>query len=332
MGGAMRTPATGEFWGMPYVDYALSKNLITSSEYGSLSETTLNQSINREEMASLIVNALGSKGIIATTTDMESAKLTLSDFDSGSSQYYLKSISAVALGIITGYSEDQTFRPLNNATRAQATTVVHRMMTALNYTVDTALKINGVKLGDSYDAVVKLHGTALRQDISEYGFKWHVYHKNYQNYFMVGIENNTVVALFTAANLITSPNNLKIGLTKQQVNTALGQPLTSIKKGNTSYYQLDSEDFGIYLKNDAYITAYFDTVKNQMFMMKVISKTVEENYKLQYGAFTQELRKAYETEVFDLANAFRVENQLVPFKWHEKAAATARKQIGRAHV
>lgn len=325
VGGTLRAPASGEYWGMPYVEYALSQKIITESEYGGLTIDALNQNINREEMSGIVVGALGLKGISASTNDMETAKSTLTDFDTGSSEYYLKSLSAVALGIITGFSEDQTFRPQSNATRAQATTVVHRMMTKLDYTVDLSLKVAGIKLGDSYETVVKLHGAAIRQDNSEYGFKWHVYHKNYQNYFMIGIQNNTVVALFTASNLITTPTGLKIGLTKAQVTSALGQPLTSIKKDSTFFNQPDAADFGVYLKDGAYISAYFDTIDNQLFMIKVVSKPVEENYKLQYGTYTPELRTAYETEVFDLANVFRVQRQLPVFKWDEKVSATARK-------
>ena len=322
VGGAMRAPVTGEYWGMPYIEYALSQKLITDSEYGGLTIDALNQNINREEMSGIVVAALELKGITASSADMDTAKSTLTDFDTGSSEYYLKSLSAVALGIITGFSEDQTFRPLNNATRAQATTVVHRMMTKLDYTVDLSLKVAGIKLGDSYETVVKLHGNPLRQDISEYGFKWHVYHNNYQNYFMVGIQNNTVVALFTASNLTTG---LKMGLSKTQVTSALGQPLTSIRKDNTFFNQPDADDFGVYLKDGAYISAYFDTIDNQLFMIKMISKSVEENYKLQYGAYSSELRTAYETEIFDLANVFRVQRQLPLFKSDENVSITARK-------
>lgn len=45
-------------------------------------------------------------------------------------------------------------------------------------------------------------GKAGRLEPSEYGFTWHVYGRDFRNYFMAGLQDGRVVALYaTAASL-----------------------------------------------------------------------------------------------------------------------------------
>ena len=114
-----------------------------------------NQPISREEMALMIKNAgtLKGKPVIPAET-----KKTVSEFSDG------ESVSKWALGaaqyvvdngIITGY-EDGSFRPLNTATRAEATVMLQRFLeqvlwagpvdTSKNWTLTFSDEFNGTEL------------------------------------------------------------------------------------------------------------------------------------------------------------------------------------------
>lgn len=324
-----------EYWGTPYVEAALNTKLISESEYGGLTENSLNKNITREEMASIIVNAFYSTGAKVSATELQSASSKLSDLNQVSQEYQEQAIAAVALKIIEGYS-DNTFRPLNNASRAQAAAVSYKLLVEIGsitpitndptYTFTTAFAVNGIEIGDPYDLVLQKFGSPIREDLSEYGFKWMTYHNQYRNYFQVGVQNGEVVALFTASNLLTSTNGYKMNLTKTQVNTILGSPLSSIVKGNSEFLQYNDSETATYLNNNAYITSYYDTSNSgKLFATRIISKTVEQAFRSQYGTPSEALRIAFEKQLFDLANVYRLDYGKATLKWHEGLSAVARK-------
>lgn len=332
LGSVPRNPLKGEFWATPYVELALQMRLIKNNEYGGLTQSLLNMPISREEMASIVVNAFYSTGATLNPDDLVAASLTLSDLDKVSSVYYDQAVAAVALNIITGY-DDKTFKPTNNASRAQAAAVSHKLLVEIGVLTETPTPIskspyavNGISIGDSYDNVVTKFGLPLRKDISEYGFEWMIYHTNYKNYFQIGIQNNKVVALYTASDLLTSSNGLKINQTKPQVTALLGSPLTGIIKGSSQYMQYDNAEIATYFKDNLYITAYFDTADSgKMFSIKIVDGPIEASFMSQYGTPSDALRISFEKQLFDLTNVYRTAFGKPILKWSEPAAAVARK-------
>ena len=323
---ATRTPAKNEYWGTPYVEVALELGLVSESEFGGLTLAALEKPITREEMASIVVNAFYSTGATLSPQAIAAASKTLKDFNTVSHDYYNQAIAAVALEIITGYP-DGTFKPGECASRAQAAVVSHKLLVELGtLEADATYAVNGIKIGDSYEAVIKSKGSPLREDASEYGFKWLIYHDQYRNYVQVGIQGGKVVALFTGSNLLTSQNGLKMGMTKAQVETLLGKPLNSILKGTTDYLQYNNAETATYLNQKVYITAYYDTADSgKMFGVKLVDYTVEQAFKSQYGNTTDALRIALEKQLFDLLNVYRVSFNKPVLKWNEALAGVARK-------
>ncbi|HAS74393.1 MAG TPA: hypothetical protein DCS67_09640 [Clostridiales bacterium UBA8960] len=332
LGSVPRNPISGEFWAMPHVELALQLNLIKSNEYGGLTQTRLNMPISREEMASIVVNAFYSTGATLNADELAAASRTLSDLSRVSSVYYDQAVAAVALNIITGY-DDNTFRPTNNASRAQAAAVSHKLLVEIgvlpqvNAPVTASLyTVSGISIGDAYDKVVASLGTPIRRDLSEYGFEWLIYHNNYRNYIQVGIQNNKVVALYTASDLLVSKNGLKIGQIKSQVTSLLGKPLTGIIKGSSQYMQYDNDEIATYFKDNLYVTAYFDTADSgKMFSVKIIDGAVEAAFRSQYGTPSTALRNAFEKQLFDLTNVYRLAFGKPILKWSEPTAVVARK-------
>jgi uncharacterized protein YkwD len=333
-----RAPMANEYWGTPYVEVALDLGLIAESEFGGLTIASLDSEITREEMASIVVNAFYSTGATLSQQAIEAAAKELNDFNKVSPDYYNQAVAAVALDIMTGYPDD-TFGPLKNASRAQAAAVSHKLLVelgtleAISEKPDTpqtpALRsyaIDGIQIGDSYESVIKASGTPVREDTSEYGFKWLIYHDQYRDYHQVGIQNGKVVALFTASDLLTSKNGLKTGMTKSQVDALLGKPMNGILKGSYEFLQYNNAETATYLNQDTYITAYYDTADGgKLFGVKLVDYTVEQAFKSQYGTPSDALRIAMEKQIFDLLNVYRVSFDKPVLKWNENLANVARK-------
>ena len=192
-------------------------------------------------------------------------------------------------------------------------------------TTNKVYAVNGIGIGDTRASVIASHGNPLREDQSEYGFKWLIYHDQYKNYFQVGIQNDKVVALYTASNLLSGQNGLKMQLTKSEVTKLLGNPVTKISKGNTDYLQYSNEESATYFTDDVYITAYFDTGnQGKLFSVKLIDRSTEVAMRSQYGTHSDALRVAYEKQIFDLTNVFRRERNLSMLKWSDDMANVAR--------
>lgn len=331
----VRAVNPNEYWGAPFAEVALNASLITDDEYGGITESNLNKNISREEMASIIVNAFYSRGKTVSSQQKQTALQSLSDFNTVSSQYYDQSVASVALGIIGGFP-NATFGPKENASRAQAAVVSYKLLVELglitattndpSLTQTTEFSINGIEIGDAYDWVIQKYGQPVRQDVSEYGFKWLVYHNNYNNYYQVGILNNKVVALYTASDLLKSKNGLTMNLSKTKTTNLLGTPLSYIQKGNVQYLQYNTDETATYLSNNTYVTTYFDTADSgKLFAIKLVDYSVEQSLKSQYGPATDALRISYEKTIFDLTNVFRVAHGKTILKWHEALAGVARK-------
>lgn len=335
LGKVTRTASTNEYWGTPYVEAALSLGLIKDSEYGGLTVSSLDSDISREEMASIVVNAFYSTGATLSQQELEAAAKSLKDFGTVSPDYYKQAVAAVALDVMTGYP-DATFGPLKNAKRAEAAAVSYKLLVELgtiqaisqppNTPQTSAYAIDGIKIGDSYEAVIKSNGAPLREDPSEYGFKWLIYHDQYRNYVQVGIQSGKVVALFTASNLLVSANGLKMGMTKANVDTLLGKPMNGILKGNSEYLQYNNTETATYLNQKVYITAYYDTADGgKLYGVKLVDYAVEQGFKSQYGTPSDPLRIALEKQIFDLLNVYRVSFDKPILKWNENLAVVARK-------
>jgi len=332
---ATRATSTNEYWGTPYVEVALDLGLIAESEFGGLTIASLDSEITREEMASIVVNAFYSTGATLSQQAIEDAAKSLNDFNTVSPDYYKQAVAAVALDIITGYPDD-TFGPHKNASRAQAAAVSHKLLVELG-TLESIQQppqtpqasvyaIDSIEIGDTYEAVIKSSGAPLREDTSEYGFKWLIYHDQYRDYFQVGVQSGKVVALFTASNLLTSSNGLKTGMTKTQVDALLGKPINSILKGNFEYLQYNNAETATYLNQNVFVTAYFDTADGgKLFGVKLVDYSVEQAFNSQYGTPSDALRISLEKQIFDLLNVYRVSFDKPILKWNEKVAVVARK-------
>ncbi|WP_160722916.1 CAP domain-containing protein [Bacillus sp. USDA818B3_A] len=187
--------------------------------------------------------------------------------------------------------------------------------------------IFNIELGDPKDDVIENLGNPLRSTMNEYGTTWNTYHDHYQNFFMVMYDkDNKVAGLYTDQDLIASRNGIKLGAAKEIVSNLLGSPLTSIQKGLVLYKLPEEEDYDIFLRENTYVTVFYDKhEENTVTAVQLISKDME-NKKIDfYTKPTAQLKEGFEYQLFDLTNAARVEHQLPALTWDEHVQVTARK-------
>lgn len=120
-----------DYWASAYIEKAKDLELIEEGEFSDYK-----RQINRGEIARIIVRAIDE----SYSDDIKEYRELISDYNSipdGFKDYVLK---AYAKGIITGYP-DGTFRAENKATRAEASTMLIRMLDESERKVPDKLEI-----------------------------------------------------------------------------------------------------------------------------------------------------------------------------------------------
>ncbi|SHG16722.1 cell wall-binding repeat-containing protein [Ornithinibacillus halophilus] len=165
----------------------------------------------------------------------------------------------------------------------------------------------GISIGDSVKRVLSILGEPDRIDESRAKLEWYIYNSDYSNFLMVGIDNNQVIRLASNADVWNSTIDINIGTTKEVVEQKLVD-----EYGSGSYY-LDDSYFARF---------YYD--EHQDNSIALIELTGED---LEYidPRKTDSVARDMEKQIFDLANATRVQFGLKPFVWDEKARISSRK-------
>lgn len=172
-----------------------------------------------------------------------------------------------------------------------------------------AMVINGVslKLGDSVLTLKRKFGEPTRIDTSIYSFDYYVYNtKNYEHFFMVGVQNNKIVAFYSDTSTFKI-GSLNPSCSISQVNGLLKSSIDSTAK----------EAF--ITSNGLYYRLFFDQLGKKNLVGTLVS-SVPLTQKIR----TSTILKAEEREIFDTCNSARVRNGLTPFTWSEKAATASR--------
>ena len=188
--------------------------------------------------------------------------------------------------------------------------------------------IFNIELGDNRDDLIENLGAPMRSTINEYGTTWNTYHdNNYCNFFMIMYgDDHKVAGLYTDQDLIASKNGIKLGTPKQSVRDLLGKPLTTIQKGFVLYKLSDTEDYDVFLRDNDYITIFYDKHQgNTVTAVQLINKDLENKKTDIYTKGSSQLKEGFEYQLFDLTNAARVQHQLPVLTWDEHVQATARK-------
>jgi|GEM_PF-530060 len=329
---------TDDYWATPYIQTAIDAGLITENEYGDNTRSTYDAPISREEMASILIHIYLPDQADRDAVDIQTA---VTDLDTVSPEYAESVALALSLGFFTGFP-DATFRPTESATRAQAAVIICKY---LDYedrlpddpttedpttddpgdSLDSNFAVSGIEIGDSAETVSATLGSPNRVDASPYDFDWWIYHNQYEDYYMIGIGDDGVKALFVYSNTFESKLGLTLGMTKIRVSYILGSPVETISKSGIAYTQPNTDQMATYKNDSDYITAYFDSGDGgKLFALLIVDADSELEMNGIYGNQTDALRLAYEKEILDLTNVFRVSQGTYPLAYSDAIAVTAR--------
>ncbi|MEH7128043.1 CAP domain-containing protein [Neobacillus drentensis] len=192
---------------------------------------------------------------------------------------------------------------------------------------EQVFSINNIELGNLKEDIDHNIGKANRSSLNEYGTKWYTYHEDYHDFFMVMYDKtNKAAGLYTNQDLIASTNGIKMGSSKKDVRSKLGEPLTKIQKGLTIYQLQENSDYDMFLLKGTYVTIFYDKHEdNTVTAMQLIRKDFEEKKTDFYTKANSALKEGFEYQLFDLTNAARVKHQLPILTWDEHIRGTARK-------
>ena len=182
-----------------------------------------------------------------------------------------------------------------------------------------------IKIGDSKDSVIKKINKPNRIDKSEYNFNWYVYNAYKENFFMIGIKNNKVVALFT--NNIDSCENEGIYINKDIKYIKENYETLKYKNKENIKYEISSNDeYSVIYKNKKYITVFYDKFnKNKICAYQIIEKSCEDEIKDIYAQEDKNIEKSFMYQIIDLTNSTRYKYNLNGLAYDEKATICARK-------
>jgi uncharacterized protein YkwD len=186
--------------------------------------------------------------------------------------------------------------------------------------------IHNIELGDTKEDIENNFGIANRTSLNEYGTNWYTYHDNYQNFFMVMYdENNIAAGLYTNQDVLASSNEIKLGSSKENVRTKLGEPITKIQKGLVIYQLQENSDYDMFLLDNTYTTIFYDKHEdNTVTAIQLISQDIENKRAEFYTKASPALKEGFEYQLFDLTNASRVNHALPILSWDSHVRETAR--------
>lgn len=315
LGETVRVARPGEYWGQPYIDHARALGLIQASDFATLTAVTFDKPILREEMAGVVSAAYLRSNEMPAASTLSSAAGMIRDLSAVRECFQEPTLVAYAVKLLSGYT-DGSFRPAGSATRAESSVVTAKLLAdrlglseisaAAPLLTAPTIKVAGISIGDSQEKVTQTLGTPLRKDLSEYGFEWLIYHKDYKDYVMIGVASGKVVGLFTHYGPFESAIGLRMGSTRGDVQAKYGGGLTKIDKGSFTFLIQTSEEFDLYKLPSGYATFFYDLQDgNTVIAFQLIAPATEEAFKSLYGTASAALRTAYENQTFDLTNVFR---------------------------
>lgn len=190
-----------------------------------------------------------------------------------------------------------------------------------------AFSVKGLAVGQTEPEVIAMLGEPARKDPSIYGFTWYVYKASYQDYAQVGMKDGKVVALYSLSSNWDTSSGVTKGSAFSAVTKAYGTPLAYVLKGNTRYLlNTNDQEELVYSLDGAYATFFIDKhVQNQATALLVVEKSIEEKTTRDRIVWNDSLKRAFERQSFDLANAARAQFKLPAFSWSEAISGTARK-------
>lgn len=299
-----------------------------SSSYASESYTNNNFNSNSSSNQSISGSDNSSQAL------NDSSSLTSSSYSSKSLTSSSQTVSKPASSSIVSKVSSTASSTVSSSPAVSKPPVVVPTITpkpvpttgAIKTVVSTKIVLDNL-IGQSESSIISQFGQPGAKELSEYGFKWYIYNKDYKRFIMIGISNSKVVGVYSNSSSLIF-KNVTVGKARTSVKSALtpsfGSPLTAIQKGNTRYIINSTAQRDIFYTGSSYATMFYDNIAGQtLTAIQIISKETEMLIGY-YGTPSAELSRSFEKTSFYLANAIRVRMGKLPFVWDDKMASVAR--------
>ncbi len=165
---------------------------------------------------------------------------------------------------------------------------------------------------------------------SEYQMDWKIDASQYTNFYLVGSSQNKDVGGYETRKG-TSIFGIAVGASAGTVQQKYGQPLESIRKGNTQYIQNYTDNYGnttsgTYLIDDYYVTFFYDIHKNNIVRsVQWVSAATEATKPTFFRTnITENYRVSQEELMVHLINEARVAEGLDPLTYTPQYNSIAR--------
>ncbi len=190
---------------------------------------------------------------------------------------------------------------------------------------ENILNYENIKIGYTKQQLINLLGNPDRIDESEYDFKWYVYNNDLDNFFMVAIQDDEVVGMYSNSLNSIELNEIQLNKTKDEIRKTY-KPLEYKIKNNTKYLIDSNEEYDIIEVDNKYITLFYDVHNdNKICSYQIIKEKTEKNLKDMYPKESDyDLAKSFELQMIDLINSIRSKNGLNQLYLSENATLSSR--------
>ncbi|MDP4152125.1 MAG: S-layer homology domain-containing protein [Bacillota bacterium] len=235
------------------------------------------------------------------TVNILGFKLNLSAFRSLDSYTDLKNVASWAkdaveymlkAGIMAGTST-KTISPNDTTTREQAVVFMMRVFDEIKMP-DFTVGGTCLRIGYTKNYVINHFGAPDRIDETAYNYDWYVYDKDYNNFVMIGIENNRVSAILSNAPTFTFAG-FPSGTLKSSADESI-KPYASNCIITLLEDKIDSDK----------VIGIYTTISSK-------KDTVDDSVRF----------RCCEMEIFDCTNAFRVMNGKEPLAYSDTVSEVA---------
>ena len=175
-------------------------------------------------------------------------------------------------------------------------------------------------VGKNIGEITAAYGKQSRVDESEYGFNWYVYKNDYKRFMMLGVKDGQVVAAYCNSTYLSAQGFIRLGVTRDSVRNQLGDPITTMQRGNDIYVLPNTDQNDIFLIDGYYLRVYYDAFDS--FKVTSILKIKQEYEDQLFGKkidLTPGMLKAYSNESIDLVNSMRARKGLTILTEYGKA-------------
>lgn len=250
-----------------------------------------NGKVTREQMATVMFRFFKKTGVKLNSS---SSEVKFGDKQQISS-WAEEAVSVLSQNGILNGDANNNFNPKASASIEQIVVVFMQPKGAVTFKSPTgaeAIKIKNteISLGEDKNKVILKLGQPDRVDFNIYGFERYVYNKDYENFIMVGIRDDSVAEIYT------NSKNFKYA----GVNSS-----TTYKSMNFKDFSIHSNEKAEYTNRAYNIIYYFDVADNSKvdaIYLSVSGLTADEKF------YSSENERYVERELLDIVNSRRAKS------------------------